>query len=136
MAYAITENVQDAEDVLQETMIEISTYAGTYRNGSNAKAWVLAIARHLSIDVVRNRRSAYSLDDPDCGDIPETERGFSQVETLEMLKVLDDDERQLILFRLYTGLPYQKIAEMMGISVASAQKKYQRAIKKLRDNYL
>ncbi len=132
VAYAITENYQDAEDVLQDTMIEITTYADTYRSGSNAKAWILAMARHLSIDIVRGRKRAQSLDNPVCADIPETERGFSNIETLEMLKVLDDEERQIIIFRLYTGLSYNNIAKIVGISVASAQKKYQRAIKKLK----
>ena len=43
---AITGNDADAEDVLQETMIEIVKYAHTYRSGSNARAWILSMARH------------------------------------------------------------------------------------------
>ena len=63
VAYAITGNYQDAENVLQDTIIEITKYAHTYRGGSNAKAWILAMARHCSIDIVRKRKPVVSIED-------------------------------------------------------------------------
>ncbi len=128
VAYAIVGNYQDAEDVLQETMIEITKYAHTYRKGSNAKAWIMAITRHLSIDIIRKRKSVIPLEDTERSD---SEPDFSQIEVLDMLNTLDEQERQLIVFRLYTKMPYKEISDMMRISVASAQKKYQRAVRKL-----
>ena len=136
VAYAVTGNYQDAEDVLQDTMIEITTYAHTYQSGTNAKAWILAMTRHLSIDVVRKKKAAFSADDSEIAETPVTEPGFSEIETLDMLRILDEEEKQLVIFRLYTELPYKQIAEIMKISVAAAQKQYQRAIKKLQSHYL
>ena len=49
-----------------------------------------------------------------------------------MLAVLDDDEKQIILLRLYHEMPYREIAAVMGIKVFAAQKRYQRAISKLK----
>ena len=135
VSYAITENYQDAEDVLQETMIEITKYAHTYRRGSNAKAWILAMIRHLSIDIVRKRKSIVSNDALEMVSNPETHSDLSQIEVLDMLKTLDDEKRQIIVLRLYTELPYKEIASIMGISVVAAQKKYQRAIRELKDYF-
>lgn len=135
VAYAITCNYQNAEDVLQETMIEISKYAHTYQRGTNARAWILAMARHRSIDIVRRRKLVVLFEDAKNVDIPEPGSDFSQLEVLDMLSLLDEEEKQCVLLRLYTKSPYKEIAEIMKISVASAQKKYQRAVRKLRGYY-
>ncbi|HAN21904.1 MAG: hypothetical protein A2Y15_06140 [Clostridiales bacterium GWF2_36_10] len=137
VAYAIVGNYQDAEDVLQDTMIEITKYAHTYRKGSNAKAWILTMTRHLSIDLIRKRKPTFSLDEVETleqSTVVCTE--FSQLEVLEMLNALDEDENQIVIFRLYAEMSYIEISQIMGISIASAQKKYQRSIKKLKNNII
>ncbi len=136
VAYAITGNYQDAENALQDTMIEITKYAHTYRAGSNAKAWILALARHCSIDVVRKRKSVVSIEATATVDIPQTESDFSRLEVLDMLSVLDGEEKQCLILRLYAKMPYKEIADIMRISIAAAQKKYQRSVRKLKDYYL
>lgn len=131
-ALAITDSREDAEDVLQDTMIVVARFAGNYQKGTNAKAWILAIARNKALDLVRERNRNLPLDE--AGDMPEAEKGFEGLEVMDMLKILDETERQLILFRLYTGLSYKEISIIMEISVAAAQKRYQRAIAKLRES--
>ena len=131
VAYGITGNYHDAENVLQETMIEISKYAHKYRRGSNAKAWILTIARHCSIDIVRKRKPLVSIEET--MSIPYSEPDLTRIEVLDMLRILDEDEKQCVIFRLYSKMPYKEIAEMMNITIASAQKKYQRALKKLKN---
>lgn len=131
VAYGITGNYHDAENVLQETMIEISKYAHKYRRGSNAKAWILTIARHCSIDIVRKRKPLVSIEET--MSIPYSEPDLTRIEVLDMLRILDEDEKQCVIFRLYAKLPYKEIAEMVNITIASAQKKYQRALKKLKN---
>ena len=135
VSYSITESYQDAEDVLQDTMIEITKYAHRYRSGSNAKAWILAMARHLSIDVIRKRKAVVSADDTVMDNTPEPPFDLSRLEVLDMLNTLDEEKRQIIVLRLYAELPYKEIASVMGLSVAAAQKKYQRAIRALKDYF-
>ncbi|MCM1309045.1 MAG: RNA polymerase sigma factor [Butyrivibrio sp.] len=129
-ALAITDSREDAEDVLQDTMISVARFAKSYRSGTNAKAWVLAIARNKALDLVRRQEKSLSLEE--AYEKPIEERGFERAEALDMLGTLDEAERQLVLFRLYAKLSYREIADIMEISVSAAQKKYQRAIAKLR----
>jgi len=136
VAYGITGNYQDAENVLQETMIEIVKYAHSYRSGSNARAWILAIARHCSVDIVRKRKLSVPIDDTGSVDLPLYRPDLSKLEVLDMLRILNSEERQCIILRLYAEMSHKEIASIMNISVASAQKKYQRAVRKLKDFYI
>ncbi|NLB42888.1 MAG: hypothetical protein GX815_11655 [Clostridiales bacterium] len=65
--------------------------------------------------------------------MPYSEPDLTRIEVLDMLRILDEDEKQCVIFRLYSKMPYKEIAEMMNITIASAQKKYQRALKKLKN---
>lgn len=133
VALGITERTQDAEDVLQETMIEVVKYAHSYKIGTNPRAWVLAIARHNALDIIRRRKEQISLDDASVSDI-EYSSSLTELapDVSAPLAKLDDDEKQVILLRIYAELPFSKVAEIMEISVFAAQKRYQRAIKKLK----
>ena len=133
---AITGNDADAEDVLQDTMIEIVKYAHTYNGGTNARAWILSIARHRAIDIVRKRKPTVSIEETLSENLPDPRSDFSHTGVLELLNLLEDEERQLVVFRLYQELPYAEIARIMRIGVAAAQKRYQRALKKLKKAYL
>lgn len=135
VSYSITESYQDAEDVLQDTMIEIAKYAHNYRSGSNAKAWIMAMARHRSIDVIRKRKKVVSADDMNPDNTSGSPYDFSRLEVLDMLNTLDEEKRQIIVLRLYAELPYKDISSVMGLSVSAAQKKYQRAIRTLKDYF-
>ncbi len=134
-AYAIIRNYQDTEDVLQETMIQIAKYAHTYQKGSNAKAWILTITRHLSIDTIRKKKNSLPINDFLENNTLVSEDEYSNLNIHDMLNLLDEEERQIIIFRLYSNLPYKEISKMMSINVSSLHKKYQRAIKKLKNNY-
>ena len=61
---------------------------------------------------------------------------YKRQEVLDMLSVLDGEEKQCLILRLYAKMPYKEIADILRISVASAQKKYQRSVRKLKDFYL
>ena len=135
-AYAILNNYQDSEDVLQDTMIHIAKNAHQYKSGSYAKSWILSITRNLSIDILRKRKNTVPMDEEMLdNDLQSEEDEFSNLEVNDILNILDEEERQIIIFRLYAKLPYKEITKIMSINVPTLHKKYQRAIKKLKINY-
>lgn len=128
-ALAITQDHSDAEDVTQDTMLQIVKYAPSYRQGSNPRAWILTIARHRALDTVRARKHHTPIDELPLADAAVND----DVEAvLELLSPLGADERQLVVLRLYEELSYSEISQIMKTSVFAAQKRYQRAIRKLK----
>lgn len=134
LALGITENYSDAEDVLQETMLETVRYANSYKVGTNPKAWVLAMARHNAVDLVRKRKNHLSLEDSYVENL-ESEESLNLLDhdISALLGKLGDEERQIIILRIYGELSFAEVAKTMGISIFAAQKRYQRAIKKLKN---
>ena len=134
VAYAVLQDFSLSDDVVQETYIKIMEKAFSYRKGTNARAWVLAIARNIAIDYYRKRRFECEADE-----ITDAEMRFDEstvLSSMEVKKALDslsDEERQIITLKIYAGLKHREIAPLLGLTTEACKKKYQRAADKLRE---
>jgi len=55
LALKMTQNRQDAEDLVQETSLRAYRYFGKFREGTNFKAWIITILRNLFINEYRRK---------------------------------------------------------------------------------
>jgi RNA polymerase sigma-70 factor (ECF subfamily) len=133
VAYAVLRDFALADDIVQETYVKIMEKASSYEKGTNARAWILSIARNLSIDVYRRR--SFDCAEQETGD---EENRFDEgsvlfsMEVKRALDTLDDEERQIVTMKVYAELKHKMIAKILDISEEACKKKYQRAIAKLR----
>lgn len=136
VSWAILQNHADAEDNLQNTLCEILKCASAYQKG-NARAWVLAIARNQALHLVEARKHTTALEDHE-DEISLLSAPDSPEDTavcMDALATLGDEEREIVVMKVYSGLKHKEIAKTLGISEDAAQKKYQRAIAKLKTYY-
>ncbi len=134
VALQIVKQKSDAEDVLQDTMLKILKSAHGYRKGSNPKAWVLAIARSCALDKLKKRGNALALDAIE-GEPLFTEDNVEFIYVHEALSRLSDEERLIIKLRYYAELDHKEIARVFGITHATARKRCQRALEKLKSYF-
>ena len=136
VAYQITGDVGEAEDVLQDTMIRILRLSHTYKKGTNPKAWVLKVTKNSAVDKIKEKKHTLSLEE-----ISEKEKAQSAFEpqTLEQimlrdaLNTLSDEEKLIVKLRIYAGLSHSEIANVIEKNTVSVRKKYQRALEKLKN---
>ena len=133
VAYTIVGNFADAEDVLQDVLLLLARYAKLYKPGKSPRAYVASITRHTAINLINKRKNNLSPDE--IGDLPSHDGKLASVEVQELLAQLSEEERQVVTLHVYAGLPHRQIAQMLEISRSAAEKKYQRALKKLKKYY-
>ncbi len=112
-----------AEDIVGETMIAVWRGAGTFSGGSRVSTWIFGIARHKSLDVLRQsgRRREVDLegaaDLPTQADSPFDDVERKQVETLtkQALTALSPEHQEVLRLVFYEELPYQDIATLLSI---------------------
>ena len=54
---------------------------------------------------------------------------------LESLSLLSEEERQIVVLKLDGGQTHRQIASLLGISTAACEKRYRRALEKLKQYY-
>lgn len=134
-ALSIVRDCYIAEDITQETFLKITTHAGMYHRGTNAKAWIFTIVRNLSITELKSQSRINELNDA----IPDTNAPMENIventlDYLNMINILEAEEREILTLHLAAGLKFSLVSKVTKISPANVRSKYYRALGKLKKN--
>ncbi len=133
LARRILRQPEDAEDVVQETFLEIMRSIGSYRGEGQLWAWVRRIASSKAL--MRIRRDRVRAEE----DFDETVTGSSspagvplQVDLERALEQLSDTARAVVWLHDVEGYTHEEIAEMTGKTVSFSKSQLARAHTRLR----
>lgn len=133
LALAILKNRSDAEDVMQSVFVRVWDSAGSYRQGTNACAWIMTITRNLSLDRFRSRKDMTDIMEAE--DILQADDEISpEIDRMllsHLLSALDCSERQIVMLHAVGGYSHKEIARIVGRPCATVRWKYSSALKKL-----
>ena len=125
-------HIHDAEDVAQDAMIKGFERIRQLRTGSQFGAWVGAIAKNLSINLLRKRRAAENA--LDAGQSLRSPVGPSPREDLqEAVAQLPWDLRLPLVMYYYDGQNVKTVAEKLEISTSGVYQKLRTAIRELHE---
>jgi len=135
----ITRNKELTEEVVSDAYMQAWRNAVKYdRELAAPTTWLIMIARSRAIDAIRRERSVTknqvvmhddfeSIDEVVHGPLLAT-LGLEQSETLvELLKLLDKDEYQMIMLSFYRGYSHSEIAQYTGKPLGSVKTLLRRA---------
>ncbi|WP_141916767.1 sigma-70 family RNA polymerase sigma factor [Klugiella xanthotipulae] len=150
-AVRMTKNPQDAQDLVQETFTKAYASFGSYRDGTNLKAWLYRIMTNSYINSYRKRqREPYlgaidELEDWQLGDAQSTTASGSRSAEAEAidrmpesvvknaLNAISEDFRMAVYLADVEGFSYQEIADIMKTPVGTVMSRLHRGRRLLRD---
>ena len=133
----------DAEDCLQETMINVYKYRSTYSNEYPLSSWLYKIATNESLKLLKNR-SGFNLSVDDLGDSLKDsvreEASPDADETLillqEAIALLPAKQKMVFNLRYYDDKSYEEIHQIVGDSVNTLKTNYHYEVQKIKDYIL
>ena len=132
-------NRADAEDLAQETFLELYRAAGRYQARGSFKAYLFTVARRRLIDSYR-KRARRPLEFIDPGDFVMQQQAEENNHSREIEeafhrapRALPDKQREAILMLQQQGLSYDQIAEALGASLSAVKTWIHRARTHLRN---
>jgi RNA polymerase sigma-70 factor (ECF subfamily) len=147
LAYRMTGNETDAEDMVQETFLRAWKQIGKFDGRASFPTWLHRICANCSLDLIRRRKrrqSLYQPEDTEGGDpfaqlpaaspSPERLAQSSQITAmlLPALNELSEMERVAFVMRHYEGQGIDEIAQALGVQSGAAKHSVFRAVQKLR----
>ncbi|MER3453459.1 MAG: RNA polymerase sigma factor SigE [Acidimicrobiia bacterium] len=141
VAYRLTGNADDAEDLVQEVLLRVRRGLDTWRPGS-MEGWLSRIATNAFLDQVRRHRRRRTVALPEDADrvvAPErppeemlsSERLGEEVQAA--LSSLPPEYRSAVVLCDVAGLSYQEIADALGIPVGTVRSRIHRGRALLRE---
>ena|SRR5689334_13201545 len=152
MAYRLSGNRTDAEDLTQEAFYRAYRSFGDYEGDRPFENWIFRIVTRLFLDLLRNRRrrvKTVSYDNPlqreggdenlyfevpEEGPNPEQElmSGMFSEDLQKVLSTLTPEQRTLVTLADIEGVPYKDIADMLEKPVGTIRSRLHRTHKLIR----
>lgn len=137
LTYRMLGSAQEAEDAAQETFLRAYKRLSTYQPDKKFSNWILSIASHYCIDLLRRRRFQWLSveDDPVVAWLASNEeqpdaaalRSERAEEVRALLERLDPSYRSPLVLRYWHDLSYKEIAEMLNLSEPAVKTRLHRA---------
>ena len=126
-----------SEDLLSELFVKLVRKIGSFK-GDNFDGWIFRVSANIFYDYLRAKQKQQRLIEQQQREFREP-RGVrsSDEEYFDILQKelngLDEDTRNIIVLKYYSGLSFKEIAEMRGEPIGTTLSKAHRGIKKLRE---
>ena len=142
LAYRLTGNQHDAEDLTQETFVRVFRSLASYRPGT-FEGWLHRITTNLFLDMVRRRSRIRMEALPDDSDRlpglgPEPEQVFSDTHLdpllQEALDELPPEFRAAVVLCDVEGLSYEEIGATLGVKLGTVRSRIHRGRAALRNS--
>ena len=131
LAYGLLQDVDEAEDAVQEAAFTAWRRIRNLREGSSLRPWFLGIVANRCRTVKRNRWWSVIRIEPPEGEAPLADLPAS-IDLRRALRRLGHDERLVLVLRYYLDMPFEEIATMLGISPKAARTRVERAVHRLK----
>jgi len=149
VAYRMTGNEQDADDVVQETFLRAYRQLGHFEERANFGTWLHRITVNCSLDLLRarNRSDRHYGGDPESAELAGAAAARTEAQQDRLMISADlqkhvaaamdrlsTNERMAFVLRHYEGMPVEAIGKTLGIQVNAAKHTIFRAVRKLRES--
>lgn len=136
--YYRTQHRETAEDLTSQVFLKALDKFAAYDEARGAFiAWLYRIARNTLIDHYRSSRETLDIEDvwdlQSDSDVVRDAEAQERIEKLRpYLSALPREQRELLLLRLWDGLSYAEISEILGKSEDACKMAYSRVVARLR----
>lgn len=129
---------QDAEDILQEVFYRFGRYSVRWKMVKNPKAFVFKVVRNeanrfLKRQIAQQKTMQMNPDHKNA--ITSVIQGpdeLSEKLLAESLARLPDDQREVVLLKVFEGMTFKEIARICRLSKNTAASRYRYGLSKLR----
>jgi RNA polymerase sigma-70 factor, ECF subfamily len=134
-AFALTGSQQDAEDLVQDTLVRAIAAAPAFRAGGNLRAWLFSIMHNAFVSGMRRRRPPFVAlnDEADAvGQAPAQHLMLEVQDALAALARLPDAQRAALSLIALEDFSYEQAAKVQGIPLGTLMSRLARGRETLR----
>ncbi|MEG0091490.1 MAG: RNA polymerase sigma factor [Oscillospiraceae bacterium] len=137
-ALSMLKHPQDAEDVLQDTYLQVYRGAKSYNPQGKPMAYIITVTRNLCLMKFRQDKKTVDISEDMWGTFFSENENLSAEDSIALngyMQALSQQERQIVSLYAISGFKHREIAEILNIPLSTVLSKYTRALKKLKKYY-
>ena len=130
-----TRNEDLAEELTQETFFQAIRTSGRYDESCKVSTWLLGIAKNVLLGYLRKHPAHEDIEDQEVPVESAEDAALRSVERVKLLRKLHDlpePRREVMYLRVFGGLSFKEVGEILGQSENWARVTFYRAKEQLR----
>ena len=131
--YTYYGNRHDTEDALQSVFLKIKLNACKYKPKTNAKAWILQVAKNYAFNDLTRKKRETSMDNETLSVIAGEDKGYDGSVFEAINKCLNEGEKQVVILHVLWGYKHREISAILNMPTGTVTSKYKTSIKKLKE---
>ena len=130
---SILKNKHLAEEVLQDTYINIYENANLYNSRNKPLAWILTITRNNCLKKINKEKKHIDID-LFRETLSNTKDNIDDKLFLSYLfEHISDEDREIVLLHAIAGFKHREIAKFLNLPIGTVLSRYKRCLNKLKD---
>jgi RNA polymerase sigma-70 factor (ECF subfamily) len=131
-AQALTRNQHDAEDALQAAFVRVALYPKSITEARHPWAYLLRIVRNEALKIAQKKRAEDWLELVAEAWREETQVDFEAQQLVRhALEKLPASQSEVVVLKIWEGMTFAEIADVLGESPNTAASRYRYALQKL-----
>lgn len=140
-AFALCGKSDDADDLVQITFLKAMEKFGSFKSGTNCKAWLLTILRNSWIDQLRHKKYSNhdvqldenmideqsQIEEPTWTNAKDLLENFSDEQIIRALGQLPDDQRLTLFLVDVEQYSQEDVAQITGVAIGTVKSRTSRA---------
>jgi RNA polymerase sigma-70 factor (ECF subfamily) len=137
-ARALTHATDRADDLVQDTLVRALSKLHLWQPGTDLRAWLFTIMHHQFVNSVRREARERTTVDIDhvSSTLTATTDPTARRQLIELdraLARLPSEQREVVLLVGLEGMPYESVAEILGVPIGTVRSRLSRGREKLRE---
>lgn len=133
IALSVVQNTEEAKDIMMSTYLRVREKINYFTPNTNGYAWILTMARNLSINTNKKLSRSTPTDFQENEFIAQSKQVDSDIPVFKIAKkVLSAEELTIVLLYSVNGYKHREIAGIVGKPLGTVLWKYNNALKKIK----
>ena len=133
IAFSITKNNEEAEDIMQRVFIKIYELDKDKLPLNKEASWLYTLTKNETIDTLRKNKSYFNIENY------EIESGNDELSKIidieyynKIISILNKEEKEIVSLKILSDLSFDEIAKLLNKPSGTVKWKYYKAINSLR----
>ena len=124
---------EDVADAIQETILTCYEKLSSLKNNAYFKTWMIKILMRKCCDILSNKKILYFSEEQK--EQPAFDKSFEELEWKEVIKLLDEKYRLVMILYYVNGLPTADISSILHIPDSTVRTRLSRGRKQIAQIY-
>lgn len=131
-AFTYAKNKEDAEDILNESVVKALRSLHTLKDPAKIKSWFYTIIARTALNHIKNRQKIVYLEDDAMEHLEPLTDDYSHISFEELMESLDPKYRQILVLRFLEDMTISEVAQILELNENTVKSRLYRALERLK----